>query len=74
MTTLSKGQLIWNSLFDLANGSDCIPSRLFVISRGRVTIRVEADGLAWLKRQGRGYQTGINKLLREPVEGKRRRA
>jgi uncharacterized protein (DUF4415 family) len=30
-----------------------------------VTIRVDADVLAWLKRQGRGYQTRINKLLRE---------
>jgi uncharacterized protein (DUF4415 family) len=29
-----------------------------------VTIRVDADVLAWLKRQGRGYQTRINKLLR----------
>jgi uncharacterized protein (DUF4415 family) len=37
-----------------------------------VTIRVDADVLAWLKRQGRGYQTRINKLLREAMEGKRR--
>ncbi len=39
-----------------------------------VTIRVDADVLAWLKGQGRGYQTRINKLLREAMEGKRRRA
>ncbi len=39
-----------------------------------VTIRVDADVLEWLKRQGRGYQTRINKLLREAMEGKRRRA
>ena len=42
-----------------------------------VTIRVDADVLAWLKRQGRGYQTRINKLLRDamegPSEGKQRR-
>jgi uncharacterized protein (DUF4415 family) len=34
-----------------------------------MTIRVDADVLAWLKRQGRGYQTRINKLLREAMEG-----
>jgi uncharacterized protein (DUF4415 family) len=34
-----------------------------------VTIRVDADVLAWLKRQGRGQQTRINKLLREAMEG-----
>jgi uncharacterized protein (DUF4415 family) len=39
-----------------------------------VTIRVDADVLAWLKRQGRGYQTRINKLLREAMDGERRRA
>ncbi len=37
-----------------------------------VTIRVDADVLAWLKRQGRGYQTRINKLLRQAMDGKRR--
>ena len=35
-----------------------------------VTIRVDADVLAWLKRQGRGYQTRINKLLREAMESR----
>ena len=39
-----------------------------------VTIRVDADVLAWLKRQGRGYQTRINKLLRQAMEGKSRRS
>ncbi|HEV1993978.1 MAG TPA: BrnA antitoxin family protein [Candidatus Acidoferrum sp.] len=39
-----------------------------------VTIRVDADVLAWLKRQRRGYQTRINKLLGEAMEGKRRGA
>ncbi len=37
-----------------------------------VTIRVDADVLDWLKRQGNGYQTRINKLLREAMEGRRR--
>jgi uncharacterized protein (DUF4415 family) len=38
-----------------------------------VTIHVEADVPAWLKRPGSGYQTRINKLLREAMEGKSRR-
>src|SRR5260370_22572418 len=29
-----------------------------------VTIRLDADVLAWLKAQGKGYQTRINELLR----------
>jgi uncharacterized protein (DUF4415 family) len=38
-----------------------------------VTIRVDADVVAWLNRQGRGYQTRINKLLRNAMEGKGKR-
>ena len=38
-----------------------------------MTIRVDADVLDWLKRQGRGYQTRINQLLREAMEAKARR-
>jgi len=38
-----------------------------------LTIRLDADVLAWLKAQGRGYQTRINKLLRAAMEGQSRR-
>lgn len=30
-----------------------------------VTLRVDADVLAWFKKQGRGYQTRINRALRK---------
>ncbi len=39
-----------------------------------LTIRLDADVLAWLKNQGRGYQTRINKLLRAAMEGRKRRS
>jgi len=32
-----------------------------------LTIRLDADVLAWLKGQGRGYQTRINALLRSAM-------
>ena len=32
------------------------------------TIRLDADVLAWLKAQGRGYQTRINRILRVVME------
>ena len=31
------------------------------------TVRVDSDVLAWLKSQGRGYQTRINAILREAM-------
>ena len=34
-----------------------------------LTIRVDADVLAWLRGQGNGYQTRINSLLRKAMAG-----
>jgi hypothetical protein len=36
-----------------------------------LTIRLDADVLAWLKSRGCGYQTRINKLLRVAMAGRR---
>lgn len=33
-----------------------------------VTMRLDADVVAWLKRNGRGYQTRANKILRSVME------
>lgn len=33
-----------------------------------ITIRVDSDVLGWFKRQGRGYQTRINQILRRYMD------
>ena len=38
-----------------------------------VTIRLDADVLAWFKEQGAGYQTRINQLLRQYMQAQQRR-
>ena len=38
-----------------------------------LTIRIDADVLDWLKRQGKGYQTRINAVLRSFVEAQKPR-
>jgi uncharacterized protein (DUF4415 family) len=35
----------------------------------QLTLRLDADIIAWLRRQGRGYQTRANALLREAMLG-----
>ena len=37
-----------------------------------VTLRVDADVLAWFKKQGRGYQTRINRALRKAMAEERK--
>jgi uncharacterized protein (DUF4415 family) len=39
-----------------------------------VTIRLDREVLNWFKREGRGYQTRINALLRAYMEAQRQRA
>jgi uncharacterized protein (DUF4415 family) len=34
----------------------------------QLTIRIDADVLAWFRAQGRGYQTRINRILRVVME------
>ena len=37
-----------------------------------VTVRLDADVLAWFKRDGRGYQTRINQALRQVMKKARK--
>jgi uncharacterized protein (DUF4415 family) len=34
----------------------------------RITLRLDADVLAWFQKQGRGYQTRINRALRKVMK------
>jgi uncharacterized protein (DUF4415 family) len=38
--------------------------RMYKARKKAVTLRLDADVLAWFKREGRGYQTRINRVLR----------
>jgi uncharacterized protein (DUF4415 family) len=45
---------------------------LRVPAKQAVTIRLDADVLAWFKDQGAGYQTRINQLLRQYMQAQQR--
>lgn len=45
---------------------------LRVPAKHAVTIRLDADVLAWFKDQGAGYQTRINQLLRQYMQAQQR--
>jgi len=34
----------------------------------QVTVRIDADVIDWLKQQGHGYQTRLNKILRQAMQ------
>ena len=41
---------------------------ILVPTKKLVTMRLDADVLVWLRRNGRGYQTRANKILRTVME------
>jgi uncharacterized protein (DUF4415 family) len=49
--------------------SELVPEwqRYYKVIKKPVTLRLDADVLAWFKKQGRGYQTRINRALRQAM-------
>nr|MCR5536106.1 BrnA antitoxin family protein [Succinivibrio sp.] len=41
-----------------------IPNPFFKPIKKQITIRIDADLLAWLKKDGKGYQTKLNNIIR----------
>ena len=56
-----------------ADWSKAVVGRFYRPIKESLTIRIDADVLAWLKAQGKGYQTRINGLLRDAMESSSRR-
>ncbi len=51
--------------------SDAVVGRFYKPKKQSVTIRLDADVLAWLKSSGEGYQTRINSYLRRLMSKQR---
>ena len=51
--------------------SDAVIGKFYRPKKSTVTIRLDADVLAWLKVTGEGYQTRINTYLREIMQRNR---
>jgi uncharacterized protein (DUF4415 family) len=49
-------------------GEDFFKRAVDLPAKTQLTIRLDADVLAWLRSRGRGYQTRINRILRMAME------
>jgi uncharacterized protein (DUF4415 family) len=54
---------------EVTDWSKAVVGRFYRPLKEAVTIRLDADVLAWLKLGGPGYQTRINRLLRTAMMG-----
>lgn len=46
---------------------NAVPNPFYKPKKLSTTVRIDADVLAWLKGQGKGYQTRLNKILRDAM-------
>ena len=53
---------------EIADFTGAVRGRFYRPVKKQVTLRIDADLLAWFKAQGSKYQTRINAALREYVE------
>ena len=52
---------------DDAFWKNAVQNPFYKPTKTATTVRVDSDVLAWLKSQGKGYQTKINAILREAM-------
>jgi uncharacterized protein (DUF4415 family) len=68
LAALADDQIDTREMPEVRDWSDAQRSLLFRPMKQQLTLRIDADVLAWFKRQtprGEGYQTRINRALRE---------
>ena len=53
---------------EMRDWSKAVVGKFYRPIKKSLTIRIDADVLAWLRAQGKGYQTRINGLLRQAME------
>ena len=46
---------------------DAVVGKFYRPIKQQLTLRIDADVIDWFRKQGRGYQTRINELLREAM-------
>jgi len=66
-------QIDLSDIPEVTDWSDGIVGKYYRPVKKPLTIRIDADVLAWLKSQGAGYQTRINRFLRQVMMAGRRR-
>jgi uncharacterized protein (DUF4415 family) len=76
LAALCDEEIDLTDLPEVLDWSGAVVGKYYRPIKKSLTIRLDADVLAWLKAQGRGYQTRINQMLRAAMESRagRRRA
>jgi uncharacterized protein (DUF4415 family) len=70
LAALPDAKIDTSDVREIADWSSAVVGKFYRPIKRSVTIRLDADVLAWLKSEGGGYQTRINQLLRGAMASK----
>jgi uncharacterized protein (DUF4415 family) len=73
LNAMADEKIDLTDLPEVLDWSGAVVGKFYRPIKKSLTIRLDADVLAWLKSQGSGYQTRINQMLREAMENRTRR-
>lgn len=68
----ADGAIDTEDIPEVADWSDAQRSRFYRPVKKQITLRLDADVLAWFRAQGSRYQTRINDALREYIKNHQR--
>lgn len=76
LAAMSEGQIDSSDIPELpaAAWRDAVRGRFYRPVKQAVSMRLDADVVAWLKKPGKGYQTRANRILRQRMLDEIRRA
>lgn len=69
LAALPEDQIDTSDIPELPTGAwkDAVRGRFYRPVKQAVSMRLDADVVAWLKKRGKGYQTRVNSILRQTM-------
>lgn len=68
LNKLPDNEIDTSDIKELSNINSAVRGKFYKPVKKQITLRVDADLLAWYKNKGKGYQTRMNEALREFVK------
>jgi len=74
LAEMPDDQIDLSDIPEITDWSGALVGKFYRPVKEAVTVRLDADVVHWLKRDGKGYQTRLNAILRREMERSGRKA
>lgn len=74
LSEMSDKEIDLSDIPEITDWSSAVAGKFYRPVKESVTVRLDADVVHWLKRDGKGYQTRLNVILRREMERGRKQA